>query len=244
MNYLRYALIGLAAVALIAFIVAAFYAVFYFREKGIATQQQNSEAAQQASLLEPIISLDTLSCDFVRDGKTQFYAVTVRTPSVNINNRQQQVEDAITSLEGAVTSTSQVRIYDRDAGYINSANITGTVSLERSVAFISKIKSSVTPPDSLENENNYTQDSAAIKQSCQTSLDYLKNLRSTEMLYLSQLNSDQPTSPPFSLSTSPIIAKNLMEVRQSASAYKNTIESLMNQLNKTNITVIVKEIAG
>ncbi len=66
------------------------------------------------------------------------------------------------------------------------------------------------------------------------------------MLYLNQFSSDQTAPSPLApiSDKSNLITKNLLETRQNASSYKNNIQSILNQVNKTNVTITIKEIAG
>ncbi|GEM_PF-5124202 len=262
MKYLKYSLLALAVIALVAIIFAAGYAVFYFRGKNATLQEQNKEAARIASLIEPSISLDDISCNIPSDAKTQYYSVMLRTSSLNINNKRQQLEKIIKDLGGTIASTGQSNVYDRDIGYVDSTNINATLPIEQADKFISQMRSGLSAIEYLENENNSVQDSVVLKQSCQTNLDYIKNFRSAELLYLKQLGSSQSFSPqplssptptpqisvPFPFGSvdnnSSMVTRNLTEIRQNASSYKNSIENTKNQLNKTNLNIIIRGIPG
>ncbi len=246
MKYIKYALIGLGALALIALVVAAVYAVSYFRAQNAAITFQNDAAAKQAAVTAPSISLAGISCDIARDAKTQYYSLVIRTTNANVGAKQKQVIDRIQALGGTISANNQTKITDREAGYSLSANLNAALPLAQANAFISQIKSDVVPPDYTEDENNYVQDAAAARQTCQTSLDQLKNLASTEALYLNQITSDQAapsTLTPIS-DKSNLITQKLMDVRQNASNYRNNIDSVLNQLNKTLLTITIKEIPG
>jgi len=253
MKNLKYVWLAFGAIALVVVISVAGYAIFYFREKSSAIEQQNKEAARQASFLEPTISLDNISCDVASDAKTQNYSVTIRTLPANIVGKQSKIENDITNFGGTIVSTSQDKIYDRDAGYINSASINATLPLGQTNRLIAQIKYGTVSPDYMENENNYIQDAAAIKQNCQTNLDAIKNFRSAEILYLNQLKNkgfDQaqpsvfPPVPTTMMNSAGTVTDNLMNTRQNASSYKSSIGNILNQINKANINITVKEIPG
>jgi hypothetical protein len=275
MNYLKYALIGLGVLVLISAIVAMFYWISYFREQSATLKLQNDAASE---LKKPSISLDGVSCNIASDAKTQSYSIVIRTSSPAIDSKQQQIEDRIKTLGGTIASASQGKIYDQDAGYGNSATINASLPLAKAGTLISQIKSDLVSPDYAEDENNSIQDSAMLRQTCEYNLDSLKNLASTETLYLSQLSSGQittptspsypspsypvhpvpppspypPSPPPPSVSPSPYyssegygsVIQNLINIRQNAHGLRNGIESIMGQLNKTQITVSIKEIPG
>lgn len=246
MKYLKYSLIGLGAVALIAVVIAAAYAVLYFRTQNATLDLQNEAAARQAALTAPSISTDGISCNISPDAKTQFYSIVIRTSNANITAKQQQTMDMIKTLGGTVISTNQDKINDRDAGYSLSANINASLPLAQAANFISQMKGGIVSPDYTENENNYIQDAVTARQNCQTNLDQLKNLASTEQLYLSQLTSDQAANSsltPIS-DKSNLITQKLMEVRQNASSYKNGVTNILSQLNNAQITITIREIPG
>jgi hypothetical protein len=234
----------------LAVIGASWYAVSYFREKKLVLQEQNKqqseEAARVASLTEPSISLDNLSCDIDAGAKIQDYSVTLRTVATNIDNRQRQIEGDIKAIGGSVISTSKGNVYDRSAGYIDSATLNVSIPIGQADKFISQLRSGLVALEYLENENNYVQDSSGIRQMCQSNLDYLKNLRSTEVIYLGQLNSGQISAPSAVSASdkSDSITKNLIELRQTASAYKSTIDSMTSRLNKANMNITIRGIQG
>lgn len=239
MKYLRYSLIGLAAIALVSVIVVTIYAIFYFREKSTMVRLQNDAAVEQASLMKPSISLDGISCDIASDAKIQYYSIDIRTSSSNITNKQRQVENKIKVLGGTIVSTNQAEINDKDAGYGNSVSISGYLPWKQADNFISQIKNDIILPDYLSYENNFIQDGNALKHSCQINLGYLKDLISTESLYLSQLNSDQETD-----SDKSYIITDLADVKQKATEYKNAIENTTILLNKVQVNIAIKQIPG
>ncbi|MFA6415092.1 MAG: hypothetical protein WC217_00555 [Candidatus Paceibacterota bacterium] len=246
MKYLKYSLIGLGALALIAIVIVAAYAVSYLRTQSTAINLQNEAAARQATLTAPSISLEGVSCDIPADAKTQYYSIVIRTSNANIATKQQQIASIIQTLGGTISNTNQYKATDRDAGYSLYADTNASLPLAQAGNFISQLKNSVTSPDYTENESNFIQDAATARQNCQSSLDQLKNVASTEQLYLSQLTSDQAAGSsltPIS-DKSNLITQKLMEVRQNASGYKSGITSIMSSLNKAQVTVTIKEIPG
>lgn len=246
MTYLKYFLIGLGSIALVAVIVAAAYAVLYFRTISTAVDLQNEATARQAALISPSISLADISCDIPADAKTQYYSIIIRTLSSTITTKQQQVVSTLQAVGGTVSGTNQYKGADRDAGYGLIADINASVPIVQAGNFISQLKNSIISPDYAENESNFIQDANTARQNCQSNLDQLKNLASTEQLYLGQLTSDQAAGS--SLTTisdkSNLITQKLMDIRQSASSYKNSIDNIFSQLNKTIITVTIKQIPG
>ena len=231
----KYVIVVLVIIALVAILVAALYATSYFREKNTIARSSSAR---------PSITLDNLSCDITQDAQT--YSVSVRTLNANINTKQEQISDTLRALGGTIISTNQVKVYDRDAGYINAATINAVLPLPQTDTFISRLKSSVSSPDYLEDESNSTQDSTNLKQTCQSHLENLKIARSTEELYLSQLSADQAELSPLSpiSDKSSAITKNLAELKQNAYPYRYSIETMMSQLNKTGVVINIKEIPG
>lgn len=192
-NYVRYTLITLSALSLVALTAAAVYGVMYFRERSAAQKLQNDIAEEQASLKKPSVSVSDISCDIAPDARIQQYSVDIRTLNATINSKQQQVADRIKVLGGTISSTYQSKINDRDAGYSAMATVQASLPLSQVANLISQIKSDVVSPDYLENESNRITNNAAIKQNCRTTLEYLKNLATTEALYLNQLSSGNDT---------------------------------------------------
>ncbi len=243
MKNIKYIELVLVAVAVIAVITASGYAIFYFREKGAAIEQQNKEVADQASAFAPTISSEGISCDVDKDAQSESYSITIRTLPANISTKENQIKESITSLGGTVTTMGEGRTYDAQSGYVNYATITATLPISQANAFISQMKSAITSPEYTSNENIYLQDFAALKQTCQTYLDALNNYRSSEFAYLQMLKNPNTAMATTSLNNlSPM--ENIFNVRQNAASYKTSITNIFNQINKTNINITVKEIPG
>lgn len=259
---LKYALVGAGAIVLILVVIATLYGISYLKEQSAALKLKNDVASE---LRKPHISLDGVSCDIAPDTKTQSYFVVIRTSNVATGNKQKQVEDRIKAFDGTIVSTNQEKTYGQNAGYSDSATVNASLPFAKTDALISKIKSDIVPPDYTENENRYVQDSATLRQSCEDELDSLKDLISMEALYLIQLDSGKTTapapicpipaptpypppppsvSPYYSQETGGSVIQNLTDVRQNARSLRDSIGNIMNQLNKTQITLSIKEIPG
>jgi len=241
MNYTKHILIGLGVLALAAIIATGAYAASYFSAERAAVELQTTVLAQQAALTTPTITISDAACDIAPNAKTQSYSIDIRTDDAKIAIKQEQVLTLLRGLGATITSSNRGRQKDMEAGYSTVAQVQATLPIAQTATFISQLKAGIVAPDYSQNEYSSTLGFVWVKQSCQSSLSYLKNAASAEALYLNQLSTMQGSSD---TSTQDAITQKLTETRQNAISYEASLDSLLSQINTTQIVVNVSQIPG
>jgi len=230
-----YSLLGVAVGSVVA--VSA-YSINYFSVQTEETENRSLERKNKLAKSEPKIVIPADNCDLPNGYvKNSFY---MDISSADVDKYKKLTEDLITSAGGTVLSTNEGRYPLVNDQSIIQKQVSFSMSLpqDKFKNFVVAMKKLGGSPNFLENESMNQETEYNVEINCKNALGIIKQLRQEEEIYLDQLQSD------ISFENKQEIIDTLTKLRQQAANNAMNIKIWTQNLDKSEINIIIREIVG